>query len=414
MTTHKYPGLTAILPLFLVVFIDAMGMAVIFPILTPVYMDPNGILPMASSLHLRNLLYGFTMCVFPLAMFFGTPILGDLSDLVGRKKILIICLCGVGISYILSGVAIIYASVTLLILSRAIAGLFAGSMATAQAAVIDVSPPEKKASNISLLLFPAAMGFVVGPLIGGFLSDKHLVSWFGLETPMFLAGILALLNAVLLWYGFHETHKEKAVFKFKIHRGVEIFAEAFANKNIRSISIIYLCLQLGWSLYFQFISLFLLIRYHYTSNHIGAFMAILGVGFALAMLYLVRFFTQYFSNMKIIICALLLSSVCLFSTLIPNLISLVWILGFLLALSMAISYPLLITLYSNLVGEDKQGWIMGVGNAVMGVAWALTGACGGLLQGISNSLGLAVAGIFMSVATVLMYLYSKKQHRKMA
>lgn len=405
--SQQYPGLKAILPLLLVVFIDAMGMAIIFPILTPVFMESNGILAANSSMNLRNILYGTTMCVFPVAMFFGTPILGDLSDYVGRKRILIICLLGVAASYLLSSLAIIMASVSLLIFSRIVAGLFAGSIATAQAAVIDVSPAEKKATNLSLMLFPCALGFVVGPLLGSYTANTNIVSWFGLWTPLAIASILALLNCIFLWFGFNETHTIKSGFKFKWHHGLQIFADAFRNKAIRIISIIYLCLQIGWGLYFQYISLFLLNRYHYTANHIGLFMAMIGIGFSVAMLYLVKLCSQYFTNKTTVLWTLLVSTLCLFLTVFIINAHLVWIVGFMLATSMAIAYPVMISMYSDLISADKQGWIMGVANAVGGFAWAVGAFFGGFMQHVSNSFALLIAGILMGVATLLISLYKK-------
>jgi MFS transporter, DHA1 family, tetracycline resistance protein len=406
---NVYPGLKAILPLLLVVFIDALGMAIIFPILNPIFMSPSGILPADTSIHVRNMLYGLTLSMFPLAVFFGTPILGDMSDFIGRKKILLICLAGVGTSYILSGFSLVFDNLTLLIGSRIIAGLFGGSMATAQAAAMDVSHPDKKAATLSLMLLPAALGFVAGPLAGSFLSDGHLITWFNLSTPLFFAGILAYLNFIALWFGFNETHRIVPNFKFKWHRGIEIFVEAFANKDIRFLSVIYFGFQLGWGLYFQFIALFLFGRYAYTANHVGLFMALLGVGFCMSMLYLVNLFTRYFKNKKIVLVALFISTICLFITVIPNHSTIVWIVGLILAVAMSTAYPVVISLYSDLVGEDKQGWVMGVGNAVFAVAWAVTAVSGGFLQSWNIAAGITCAAIFVGLSTVAMYFYSRRK-----
>ena len=405
---QQYPGLKAILPLLLVVFIDALGMAIIFPILNPIFMSPTGILPADTSMHVRNMWYGLTLCMFPLAVFFGTPILGDLSDSIGRKKILLICLAGIGTSYILSGFSLLYDSLSLLIFSRIVAGLFGGSMATAQAAAMDVSHPDKKAATLSLMLLPAALGFVAGPLAGSFLADAHLLTWFNLSTPLFFAGILAYLNFIALWFGFTETHQALPNFKFKWHRGAEIFAEAFASKDIRFLSLIYFGFQLSWGLYFQFIALFLFGRYGYTPNHIGLFMAMLGVGFALSLLYLVNLLTRHFKSKKIVLGTLLVSTICLFITIIPGQPDLVWIVGFVLGLAMAVAYPVIISIYSDAAGSDKQGWVMGVSNAVFAVAWAVTAASGGFLQSIDVALGMTISAIVLALSTIAMYVYSKQ------
>ncbi len=216
MPTKHYAGLTAILPLFLIIFIDSLGMGMIFPLLNPLYMSATGVLPPGASMPVRNFLYGLTLAVFPLGMFFGVPILGDLSDQIGRKKVLLLCLMGVGISYLLSVAAIIIDSVSLLIISRITSGLFAGSIAIAQAAVIDVSPPEKKVQNISIMLLPATLGFILGPL-SSFLTNQHFIIQTGLWAPLLLAGTLALANALLLQIGFAETHQRQGKLRFKLH-----------------------------------------------------------------------------------------------------------------------------------------------------------------------------------------------------
>lgn len=407
MISSKPSELKNILPLLLIVFIDALGMGIIFPILTPIFMDLGGILNPATSITLRNLLYGITMCVFPLGMFFGTPILGDLSDFIGRKRILLICLFGVAISYFLSSIAIIVSSVSLLIVSRIIAGLFAGSMSTAQAAVIDISSPTQKTKNLSLMLLPTAIGFVAGPLIAGITGDKHLISWFSWWTPLVIAALMASFNIGYLWFTFKETLPIRTGFIFKWDHGLRIFTDAFFNSSIRLLSIIYLFLQFGWSIYFQYISFFLIRRYHYSTLYIGLFMAIIGLGFAISLLYLVGIMTKYFKAKKIIIGALLISTTCILVTTLNIPPSLVWLLGFLLALAMSVSYPVIITLYSNTMGEDKQGWIMGVANAVVGFAWAITAFLGSFMERINDSFALHIGGIFMGLAALLAIFYPK-------
>jgi len=405
--SSKLSGLKSILPLLLVVFIDALGMGIIFPILTPIFMDIGGILNPSSSIALRSLFYGITMCVFPLAMFLGTPILGDLSDFIGRKRILLICLFGVATSYFLSSIAIIVSSVSLLIISRIIAGLFAGSMSTAQAAVIDISSPEQKTKNLSLMLFPTAIGFVAGPLIAGVTGDKHLISWFDWWTPLVIAALMASFNIGYLWFVFKDTRPIKTGFVFKWHHGLRIFADAFSNSSIRLLSIIYLFLQFGWSIYFQYISFFLMRRYDYSTLSIGLFMAIIGLGFAISLLYLVGIMTKYFKAKQIVIGTLLISAMCILVTTLNIPVSLVWLLGFLLAVAMSLSYPVIITMYSDTMGEDKQGWIMGVANAVVGFAWAATAFLGSFMEGISDGFALHLGGIFMVLAALLAIFYRK-------
>ena len=80
-------------PLFLVLVIDTMGIGLIFPVLSPLFMSKtSGIIPAHLSIGARDLLYGLTLASYAIFMFVGAPFLGDLSDHLGRKKVLLICL----------------------------------------------------------------------------------------------------------------------------------------------------------------------------------------------------------------------------------------------------------------------------------------------------------------------------------
>src|SRR3990167_1409043 len=104
----KYRTLVAIAPLFLVLFIDGMGLSLLFPVLNSIIIDTNSnFLPATLSMPTRNFLYGLTVGIFMICWFFGAAILGDLSDTVGRKKALMICLIGSFFGYLLSAMAVV-------------------------------------------------------------------------------------------------------------------------------------------------------------------------------------------------------------------------------------------------------------------------------------------------------------------
>ena len=394
--------LNAILPLFLVIFIDGLSMGIIFPILTPVYMDTNGILSASTSLHTRELLYGITLAAFPLGMFLGTPWLGDLSDQIGRKKILLVCLIMITISYILSAWAIIISSVGLLVISRLIAGLFAGSEAIAQAAVIDICPKDKKAVYLSLIIFPATLGFIVGPLLSGFLSDAKLMSWFSLWLPLVIAAIAASLNALFLWLGFRETYTLAGKkLNIKLSKAISIFIDAFTDHRIRIISIIFLSLQLSFSSYFQFIPLYLKHIFQYGNNQIGFFIALLGLCFAIGLTYGIRLVTNYLTLPKALLIMLLSLFIGSSITALTNHLLFIWLSAPLIGIGVSIAYSISITLYSNLVGAEHQGWIMGIANAIMAIAWGLTALFIGFLPYIGGAKIMLYMATFFALISII-------------
>src|ERR1700733_3216111 len=96
--------LIAAAPLLLILFIDGMGLGLVFPILNNLIVDTHSHFIAASlSEHARDLIFGVIVAIFMLSWFFGAPYLGDLSDNIGRKKSLMICLIGQEIGYLISG-----------------------------------------------------------------------------------------------------------------------------------------------------------------------------------------------------------------------------------------------------------------------------------------------------------------------
>ena len=122
----------------------------------------NGILQANASIVMRDLFYSLTLGLFGLGMFVGAPILGDLSDQLGRKKVLLICLLGTSAAFAVSALGISLHNVWILMAGRLFGGLMAGSMPIAQAAIIDISSNEDKIKNISLITFALCFGFALG------------------------------------------------------------------------------------------------------------------------------------------------------------------------------------------------------------------------------------------------------------
>ena len=135
----KHNKFMTLAPLFLVLVIDTMGAGIIFPILSPLFMTPSeSILPLATSENMRQFWYGATLSSWAVLMFIGAPFLGDLSDRIGRKKVLVLCLLGDSLGFILSGFGIQKSLLSFIIIGRLVSGFFSGSQSIAQAVIADI------------------------------------------------------------------------------------------------------------------------------------------------------------------------------------------------------------------------------------------------------------------------------------
>lgn len=409
-TTHATPFLLAAAPLFLVLFIDSMGLGLVFPILNSLVIDTHAnFIPADFSSNTRNIIFGLTVGIYMFCWFFGAAFLGDLSDQIGRKKALMICLIGAFFSYLLSAMSVKYGSFTLLIMGRMVAGFTAGSQSIAQAAIVDISTEEQKAKNLGTILFVISLGFVFGPLAGGILSNQHLFASFNYATPFYFAAIISLFNAVLLHYLFKETFINTQKIQIKLHHAIEIFISAFKHDKVRELSIILLVMIFGWSSFYSFISMFLLRVYHFDALTNGFYMGLMGAGFGIGTGFLVERFTQFYSLPACMIGGALIAGLCTALTITASHVFLIWIYILPLSAAIAIAYSTMLTLFSNQVDKNSQGWVMGITGAIMAFAFGVNGILVGALANfdIRIPLYLTIASLTLS-AFLMKFLFKVK------
>lgn len=173
----RLPGRAALAVVYGTVFLDLLGFGIILPSL-PYYARELG----ASGLGLGTLFTSYS-----LAQLLGAALLGRLSDRVGRRPVLMLSLAGSAVSMVLSGLA---GTLVLLCSARALAGLFGGSISTAQAYIADVTPRRERARYMGLLGASIGVGFVVGPALGAAL----VVLGAGFAGAAFTAAGLAAAN----------------------------------------------------------------------------------------------------------------------------------------------------------------------------------------------------------------------------
>ena len=391
------------LPLLLTIFIDALGVGIVYPVFATVFSTQGGgffphLTPAESSIY-----YGLTVGAFPIAMIFGSPLIGDLSDQLGRKKILMCCLVGEGLGMFMMGMALVFKSVITIVLARGFTGFLAGSMGLAQAAVIDVSSKQSKTANLSLVSLASALGFSLGPWFGGVATNIKLLGEFGYTSPFLIACAMALGNAVLLWYTFHETHKVTEKKKISPFKGISQMIEGFSSKELRNVSLILLLVQLTYSMFFQSTAISLSDNFKYSLTQIGHFMSLIGIMYALSLLFIIRIVVKFMPAETILKYSLIVVTIG-FCISIPMNIVLVWISAIPVPIGVGLAYVCSISLLSNAAPAEKQGWAMGIASSVNGAAWGL----GSILCGIAVALSFHVSYIFVTVVAIVAILLVRK------
>lgn len=161
-----------LLPIFLIVLVDILGLTIILPLL-PFYAEHFGASPTEI---------GLLISIYALCQLIAGPILGRLSDSMGRKPLLIVSQVGTFVGFLVLAFA---GSLWMVFLSRVIDGITAGNLSLAQAYIADVTEPENRAKSFGVIGIAFGIGFLIGPAISGYLSQ------FGYSWPIFAAAALS-------------------------------------------------------------------------------------------------------------------------------------------------------------------------------------------------------------------------------
>jgi MFS transporter, DHA1 family, tetracycline resistance protein len=173
------------------VLIDTIGFGIVIPVLPELVVHLSG-LPLPEATRVG----GYLLIAFALAQFVAGPVLGSLSDALGRRTIILLCMAAFAIDYALMAFA---PTIGWLVLGRIIAGATGAIHGPANAVLADVTPSERRAATFGLMGAAFGAGFILGPALGGLLAE------FGPRAPFLAAAALALVNAVWIALMLPET-----------------------------------------------------------------------------------------------------------------------------------------------------------------------------------------------------------------
>ncbi len=180
-----------LLPVFLVVMVDLLGLTIIIPLL-PLY---------AASFGANPGMIGLLEAAYPAMQFIGAPVLGRLSDRYGRKPVLMVSQLGTFVGFLMLAAA---NALPLLFLSRIIDGLSGANISTAQAIITDSTNEKTRTQGLGLLGAAFGLGFIIGPLIA-FITLA--ISGNNYHVPALVAAGCSALSILLTWFRLPETHR---------------------------------------------------------------------------------------------------------------------------------------------------------------------------------------------------------------
>jgi DHA1 family tetracycline resistance protein-like MFS transporter len=392
------------------VFLDLLGFGIAIPVLAPLFLDPaSPVMPPGSMLAERTITLGLLLASYPLAQFFGAPIIGGLSDHHGRKKMLLIPLAGAFTGYIIFAYGVMSGSLPLLFAGRILDGFAGGSISICLSAIADISDPKEKSRNFGLVGMVFGLGFILGPFVGGKLADPSVISWFSYWTPFAFAALLSLVNIALVSLGFPETLAARSRTPVDLFMGIRNIRRAFSMPNLRAIFIVVFLITFGFNFFTQFFPVFLIEKFSFTQSAVGDTFAYVGFFVAVSQGLLNRRLSMKFAPERLLRYSLILTSFALAALTVPSdPLSLLAVLT-LVPLMNGLTYPNYTAIISNLAGKESQGEILGLTQSIQSLAMAIPPVIAGLLVSAYVNLPIMVASAFIFISwAVFMFLFRKE------
>lgn len=285
------PKASALAVLFAVVFINLVGFGLVVPLL-PFF---------AQSLNAEPWQITLMFSAYSLGQFFAEPFWGRLSDRIGRKPVLMITVGANAVGYL----ALAFVpNIWLAIAVRLFTGLGAGNISTVQGYVADVTPPEQRAGRMGLIGAAFGLGFIVGPGLGGLLTQPQL-GQIGYQLPIFTAAGLAALAAlgVLIFLRESRVRADPAAPRPAFLSGLR---DARANPVVSRVLLVSLVYMAGFSAMESVFGLWAEDRYSWGAREVGLSFMIVGIVSTLNQGFLAGLLARRFGEARVLATGMLL------------------------------------------------------------------------------------------------------------
>ena len=334
----------ALVVIFATVVLDAIGIGLIFPILPALLQDVTHASNVAPYIGVMTALYALMQFIF-------APVLGSLSDRLGRRPVLLLSLGGAAINYLFLAFA---PSLGMLLLGRAIAGLSSANVSVATAYLTDISTQAQRARRFGLLNAMFGAGFIIGPVLGGALGD------YGLRLPFLAAAVLNMGNLLLAFFALPESRMPtRTRIDLAALNPLRPLRWVFAEKRLLPITLIFFTFSAAGEVYGVCWALWGHDAFEWNGLWIGLSLGAFGVCQALAQAFLpgpaVKLLGERATILAGVACACVALVVMAFATHSWMIFAImpVFALG-------GIGAPALQSLATRQVAEDRQGQFQGV------------------------------------------------------
>ena len=387
LRTHR----AALAFIFVTAVLDIVAMGIIIPVL------PGLIEDFVGSNARAGVINGVFVALWAGMQFICSPIIGSLSDKYGRRPVILISCAGLSLDYVLMALA---PDLWWLALGRIIAGITSSSFTTVYAYMADITAPEKRARAYGLIGAAFSAGFVLGPVLGGFLGEfgPRVPFWFAaaLSGVAFLYGLLVLPESL--------PPEKRMAFSWKRANPVGSLILLKRHPELSGLAVVNFLLYFAHHVFSAVFVLYAAWRYGWGPREVGLLLALVGVLDMLVQGVLVGPVVKRLGDSWTMVLGLVGGTVGIAAMgWAPD--GLMFIAAMLPNALWGLAMPTLQSLMTRRVGEDEQGQLQGANMSVASIAGVMSPLFFGWVYSLSVGEGalIQMPGLSFYLAALVLF-----------
>jgi DHA1 family tetracycline resistance protein-like MFS transporter len=389
--------------IYILVFLGFFGGALVSPVLSPMFLHPveHGVLPGGTSMAQRVFLLGVAMGMMRLGEFFGSPLLGRLSDRHGRRKVLAMAMGVTGIGNFAIAWSIGIDQVWLIVLGQFLIGFTGVLLVLAQAEVAHRWSGVEKTRRFGYVYLASSLAYVFAPAIGGHLADRKNFDWASYPLVFVVAGTIYVASVLLVLWRFPSAGTSPSELPERRNAVVE-FSEAFRMPSFRMLLVVNFFLYLGIDFVFQFNSVFFVQKWSFTASDVGWLMSYTSISMVATQWFLIRPVGRRLAPRAAATVSAIALAVLLAFQVAPDRWQWLIVILPLVGAAMSLATTNMSALLSNTAGEAAQGRMLGVAHSIRVFGSALLCFGGGILAGFAPQYPILIGGLAALIAAALL------------
>jgi predicted MFS family arabinose efflux permease len=387
-----------LLPLYAVIFLGFFGYALTITLFIPMLMNKHFLLlPAETAISVRVSLSGLLLAMYPLGQFLGSPIIGNLSDHWGRKKVLLwsLILCVFGFASM--ALSIEFYQLSLLFVSAFLTGLCESNMAISQSIIADRSQDTaQKTKLIGYAYAACSLGYIIGPLLGGVAG-----SFLSYSAPFWITALGVLCIVIWLLYSFEDRYIPNKTVPIKLLNSLTAMKSIFTRPKLFKIYLINFLIFFAVQGLYRVVPLYVVDTWNPALHTYSLLISFVSLLCFLANLWILGKLAKQFTTQHLLSGLLWMSGLLVILITVPHHFNWIWLTFGISVIPSIMALPTCTIWLSEQVTSGEQGQVLGNNQALLVLGESTSAAIGGLIAAIWIPLPVIVMGLILLMTGII-------------